>query len=58
MSAPGDDKASATSVLGASVRHDHPAAEAPAPASDRPIFIGILIIVLVGAAKILLRRQL
>ncbi len=78
------EPASATSVLGASVRRDQPPAApslapAPAPATakattaappqqphgppprianDRPVFVGLLLIVLIGAVKILLRNKL
>lgn len=60
--APPAGRANATSVLGAAVRHDRPGVAppppAPAPPRDQPVFIGVALIVLVGALKILLRRRL
>jgi hypothetical protein len=50
-----DQRASAASVLGAAVRRDR---RARAEARDRPIFIGILIMVLIGIAKFFLRKRL
>ncbi len=54
------DPASATSVLGAAVRHDRPTAiqEAAPAVNDRPLFTGLLLIVAVGVAKIVFRRRL
>jgi hypothetical protein len=49
------NRATAASVLGAAVRHDRRARE---QARDRPLFIGVSIIVLVGVAKVWLRRRL
>jgi hypothetical protein len=50
------EHASAISALGASVRRDVP--HAPPPQSDQPIFVGVLAIVVIGAAKVALRRRL
>jgi hypothetical protein len=52
--------ASAPSVLGAAVRHDRPTVPLapPAPASDRPVFVGVALIVVVVALKIVLRNRL
>jgi hypothetical protein len=52
-----EDAAAAT--LGAAVRHNPPPhVAAPPRLNDGPVFIGVLLIVAVGAAKILLRRRL
>jgi hypothetical protein len=49
-------RASAASVLGAAVHRDRGARMSQA--RDRPVFFGLLIIVLVGFTKVLLRRRL
>lgn len=47
----------ATSVLGASVRRDQPLPH-PQVSAERPVVVGLVLIVLVGAAKIVLRRRI
>ncbi len=47
----------ATAVLGAAVRHPTPHAP-PTTLHERPLLVGILLIVLVGMLKIVLRQRL